>query len=269
MEEQRAIAVSPRHQVRLASEYLPLLDRPPARDFVVHVIENRQANGLPLMLAELVIAGYETRQQFPLAQTYPLHFRKTYFTARLHSDPREEFAHAKQASALFTRLPAPIGSTQTELRCCFIPGRTYSNVTPFQPESEDANLRCTRDLPLATAAGLWRLLEEAFLMLRALHTGGLSHGDAQLSNFIVSPAPLEVLLVDFEASLSREQTDSGTWTKRCASDLEPLLHEALLLQASLGRQPGELAELSFAAADRLFRDPQRLLRYVERGEAVS
>ena len=269
MEEQRAIAVSPRHQVRLASEYLPLLDRPPARDFVVHVIENRQANGLPLMLAELVIAGRETRHQYPLAQTYPLHFRKTYFSARLHNDPREEFAHAKRASTLVPLLPAPIGSTPTELRCCFIPGRTYNHLSPFQPESEDSNLRNARDLALATAAGLWRLLEEAFSQLRTLHAGGLSHGDAQLSNFIVSPAPLEVILIDFEAALAREQTDSGTWTKRCAADLEPLLHEALLLQANLGRQPGDLGELSFAAADRLFKDPKRILRYVERGEEVS
>ena len=35
----------------------------------------------------IVIAGQETRSEFPLAATYPLHFRKTYFPGRLHGDP--------------------------------------------------------------------------------------------------------------------------------------------------------------------------------------
>lgn len=263
MEEHRAIAVSPRHQIRLASEYLPLIDRAPSRDFVVHVIEQRTANGLPLMSAEIVIASAAIREQFPLARTYPLHFRKTYSSARLHNDPQLELELAAKASEI-AALPPPIGASPSELRTCFIPGRAYKRVSPFDAHDEEANMGRTRDLPLIVAAGLWRMLEEAHRLLTRLHEGGLSHGDAALQNFIVSPSPLEVILVDYEAARLRESMDAATWHKRCAADFEPMLYEAMLLQAAIGAQPGPLAELSRTQAPKLFRDSMRVLRYVDK-----
>ena len=262
MEEHRAIAVSPRHEVRLDIEYCSLIERAPRRDFVVHVIERREANGLPLMAAEIVIAGTETRSQFPLAAEYPLHFRKTYFAARLHGDTRREFECAAKAAEL-ALLPGPIGHTQDEIRCCLIPGSCYRQLTPFDPEAEDANLRNAGALPLAAAAGLWRLAEEAYRQLRVLHSGGLAHGDAVLQNIIVCPAPLEVVLIDFETAVMREQTAAETWRKCCVSDFEALLREACFLQARLGRQHGDLAEHAWDAAPELFRDAARLRRHVE------
>ncbi|MET0386113.1 MAG: hypothetical protein ABW321_09160, partial [Polyangiales bacterium] len=261
MEEFRAIAVSPHHQIRLAREYLPMIDRAPATDFVVHVIEQRQANNAPLMSAEIVIAGAQTRERYPLAKTYPLHFRKTYFAARLHGDPRVEHEHAQRASEL-AQLPPPIGATYDQIRTCFIPGRPYRLHSPFEANEEVANLRRVRDVPVATAAGLWHLLEAAYHLLRTLHAGGLSHGDAQLQNFIVSTAPLEVVLVDFEAAKTREQVDDeASWNSRCATDLMPVLQEALLLQASLGRQAGQMADHALAQAPTLFKDAARVTRY--------
>lgn len=268
MDDRRTIAVSPRHQIRLASEYLPLIDRAPARDFVVHVIEHRHANGMPLMSAEIVIASAAIRERFPLARTYPLHFRKTYSNVRLHNDPQIELEHAAFASTL-AQLPPPIGASPNELRTCFIPGRVYRVLSPFDPHDEDASVRATRDLSLATAIGLWRLLEEAHRLLTRLHAGGLSHGDPQLQNFIVSPAPAEMVLVDFEAARRRDSMDEAAWTKRCAADLTPLLHEANLLQAALGKQPGELAELARDRAKALFRDGERVLRYMERQHELA
>jgi len=155
------------------------------------------------------------------------------------------------------------------VRHCFIPGRPYKKLSPFDQDGEDQNLRRARDLHLATAAGLWRLLEEAHALLVKLHDGGLTHGDTQLQNFIVSPAPLEVIMIDFEASETRESADDATWTKRCTADFMPLLHEALLLQVTLGRQVGTLADHACERAPELFRDAKRAMRYVEQLEEIA
>ena len=60
MDESRPIAVSPRHTVLLAKELTSLIDKPKREDFVVRTWARREANGLPLMAAELVIAGEES-----------------------------------------------------------------------------------------------------------------------------------------------------------------------------------------------------------------
>jgi hypothetical protein len=262
MEDHRWIAVSPRHHVRLASEYILLLDSAPARDFVVHVIEKREANGLPLMSAEIVIAGAPTRSRYPLAATYPLHFRKTYFAARLHGDPGVEFERSSQGSAL-TGAPPPIGFTNNEFRSCLVPGEPYSRLSPFDEDSEDSNLRRAANVPLASAAGLWRLAEETYHQLLGLHAGGLCHGDAALQNVIVCPSPLEVILIDFEAAQPREGMDEAAWAASCEKDFVPLLKEVTFLQASLGRQQGSLADRALAAAPKLFRDAARLQRAID------
>jgi hypothetical protein len=262
MEDHRWIAVSPRHRVRLAGEYLLLLDRAPRRDFVVHTIEKREANGLPLMSADIVIAGAPTRQQYPLAATYPLHFRKTYFAARLHADPRIEYERSLQAGELLG-LPPPIGYTGDVFRTCLIPGSPYRRLTPFAEDAEESNLWRARDLTLASAAGLWRLAEEACRQLSTLHASGLAHGDAELQNFIVCPAPLELVTIDFEAAVQRDAFDDAGWQTRCALDYAPLLKEAIFLQAALGRQRGDLADKAWAACPQLFRDPERVSRAVE------
>jgi hypothetical protein len=229
---------------------------------VVHVIEKREANGLPLMLAEIVIAGAQTRAQFPLAVAYPLHFKKTYFAARMHGDPKLEFEFGARASEILQIAP-PIGYARNEVRCCLVPGSCYRQLSPFDPDSEDTSLRRARDVQLAAAAGLWRLAEEAYDQLQRLHAGGMSHGDAALQNFIVCPAPLEIVLIDFEASLLRDQTEAEIWERRCKADFEPILREAVFLQACLGMQKSALAEHAWRAAPGLFRDAARLRRAVE------
>ncbi|HKU37522.1 MAG TPA: hypothetical protein VJR89_05225 [Polyangiales bacterium] len=262
MDDQRWIAVSPRHKVRLASEYQLLLEHPPQRDFVVRTIEQREANGLPLMAAEIVIAGAQTRREYALAEQYPLHFRKTYFAGRLHGDPRIEYEASVLASHL-VGLPPPIGYTGQVYRSCLVPGSPYSRLSPFDLDSEDSSLRRCDSLPLAAAAGLWRLAEEAWQMLEQLHAGGLAHGDAELQNFVVCTAPLEVVLIDFETAVRREDVDEAAWKACCAKDRGPLLKQAIFLQAVLGRQPGEYADQAWDAAPRLFRDAARLRRAID------
>ena len=267
MDASRPIAVSPRHTVLLAKELCPLVEKAPRQDFVVRTWARREANGLPLMAAELVIAGAETRQAHPAAETYPLHFRKTYFPARLHDDPQVEFELHLLASQL-SRTPPPIGYTTTVFRSCLIPGQSYARLTPFGGEPPENNIAKAQKLSLATAAGLWRLAEEALAQLLMLQDGGLAHGDTELHNIIVCPAPLEPVLVDFEAAIRRDTIEPAAWDARCARDLEPLLREAVYLQCALGRQSSQLGELSWSRLAALFRSPERFRQAIERQAEV-
>jgi hypothetical protein len=262
VDEARAIAVSPRHTVLLAMELYPLVTKPQWQDFVVRTRARREANGMPLMAAELVIAGQETRKSHPLAATYPLHFRKTYFPGRLHGDPQVEYEQHLLASRL-SSTPPPIGYTANTFRSCLVPGQSYNRLTPFGGEPPENNIGKAQQLPLATAAGLWRLAEESLAQLLLLQEGGLAHGDAELHNIIVCPAPLEPILIDFEAAAQRDTLAGAEWESRCKKDLQPLLREAVYLQCALGRQEGPLGERSSDQLGELFRSPERFQRAIE------
>jgi hypothetical protein len=257
------VPVSPRHSVRLAQEYIAVVERPQRADFVIRTITRSQANGLPLMSAEVVVAGAETRAEFPLAEKYPVHFRKTYFPGRLHGDPALEFARHKDASEIID-VPPPIGFREREFRACLLPGTHFHALSPFQGEPEDIHLRQARDLPLDAAAGQWKLTELAFESLRALHRGGMVHGDAVLKNFIVCASPLEILPIDFESSVRREGLSETDWEQRTQADLDPMLTHAIFLLCALGSQPGDLAEAALAQIDRLLRSPERFRLAIER-----
>jgi hypothetical protein len=262
MSSGRLIPVSQRHSVMLAEEYCHLIDRIPDRDCVVRTLVHRESGGLPLMSAELVIAGKEARRQFPLADEFPLHFRKTYYPGRLHGDPGAEFENHQRAADLIG-VPPPIGHWPKGFRACFYPGKSYNRLSPFGVEPEDANIPVARKLDLAKAAGLWKLLEEAHGNVLKLHEGGLAHGDLELHNFIVASAPLEVLIIDFENAVLRE-VDPGLWETKRRADLEQILREAIFLQCCLGRQPSALGEAAWQAVDVLLKAPDRFRREIER-----
>lgn len=256
MDEEELVRVSPRHTVRLASEYALWVRKAPNKDFVVRTIMRREANGLPLVSADIVIAGTETRAKFELAAEFPLHFRKTYYPGRLHGDPKHEFDRQTEASALIG-IPPPIGYGPDVFRSCLLPGTPYNRLSPFGGEPDESNLVKARKLPLASAAGLFHLLASAFDSLQRLHEGGLRHGDAELHNLIVCPSPLELLLIDFEAAETRATVGEAAWPQRCADDFTPLLKEAVYLQCSLGPQPGLLADMARQRLDQLFKNPDR------------
>jgi hypothetical protein len=256
MDEEELVRVSPRHVVRLASEYALWVRKAPSKDFVVRTIMSREANGLPLVSADIVIAGAETRARFELAKEFPLHFRKTYYPGRLHGDPKHEFDRQTEASASIG-IPPPIGYGPDVFRSCLLPGTPYNRLSPFGGEPDENNLVKARKLPLASAAGLFHLLSSAFDSLHRLHLDGLRHGDAELHNLIVCPSPLELLLIDFEAAETRAMVGDAAWPQRCADDFTPLLKEAVYLQCSLGPQPGPLADMARQRLDRLFKNPDR------------
>ncbi|HMJ15910.1 MAG TPA: hypothetical protein VK524_31050, partial [Polyangiaceae bacterium] len=227
----------------------------PQQDFVVRTLAKREAGTLLLMTGEIVIAGADTRGDHPLANVYPLHFRKTYFPGRLHGDPKHEYDSHMRASELIG-LPQPVGHGPRTFRSCLIPGTPYNRLSPFGAEPEESNIGAAHKLALTSAAGLWRMLEEAFQHLTRLHAGGLTHGDPELHNFIVSPSPLELVLIDFEAAATK--ADLGErFMARCAQDLLPLLRESVFVQCALGRQSGALAELCWQRMDELFKAPDR------------
>jgi hypothetical protein len=260
-DEDQLVEVSPRHSVTVGPEYAAWIRRAPRQDFVVRTILKREANGMPLMAADIVIAGEETRGNYPLAEKFPLHFRKTYYPGRLHGDPRQERDRQNEAAEILG-IPPAIGATHQIFRSCFLPGTPYHRLSPFGIEPEEANLALAEKLGLPTAAGLWRLLHEAFDSLSRLHAAELSHGDLELHNLVVCPSPLECILIDFEAAARKDELSEAEFAKRKQSDFLPMLREAIFLQCALGPQTGPLAEMARARIAESFKRPERFLEEI-------
>ena len=265
--EQMMVRVSPRHELLLAPEYAQLVRYAPEHDFVMRTITRREANGLQLMSAEMVIAGKDTRKEFPLAAEYPMHFRKTYYPGRLRGDPSVEFANQRKASEILDA-PPPIGFTKDTFRSCFVPGKPYSRLTPFGIEPVENNVQVAEEINLATAVGLWWLCGQAFGQLNKLHDAGLVHGDMELHNIAVSPSPAEAVLIDFELAKWKQEVAEAEWSKLVKADFTELLKEAVYLQCALGRQPGPLADMAMARIGELFPSPGRFERHIRRQAAA-
>ncbi|MBE2181531.1 MAG: hypothetical protein IAE97_13780 [Chthoniobacterales bacterium] len=265
--EQMMLAVSPRHELLLPPEYAQLVRYAPEHDFVMRTITRREANGLQLMSAEMVIAGKDTRKAFPLAEKYPMHFRKSYFPGRLRGDPSVEFAHQQRASEILDA-PPPIGWTEDTFRSCFVPGKPYSRLTPFGIEPVENNVGVAEELNLAMAVGLWWLCCQAFDQLCRLHAAGMGHGDMELHNIAVAPAPAEAVLIDFELARERSELSDAEWEKLVRADFTELLREAVYLQCALGRQPGPLADMAMERIAELFPSPGRFERHIRRQAAA-
>jgi hypothetical protein len=255
------VQVSPRHVVTVDDDYAALIKRAPQQDYVVRTLAKRMAGDTPLMSGELVIAGQATRQAYPLAAAYPLHFRKTYYPGRLRGDTEGEFARHSEASQILG-IPPPIGFAGGTFRSCLLPGRPFDQLAPFGSEPEDSNIKHADKLPLASAAGMWLLAERALLVLQTLHTEGMTHGDAELHNFIVCAAPVDIIPIDFDMATRRESLDQAQWVERCDKDLENLLKLAIYLQCALGAQSTPLGELSRERIGRLFTRPAPFLRAI-------
>jgi hypothetical protein len=262
-----SVPVSPRHAVSVDDDFWALIQRAPQQDYVVRTLAKRMAGDMPLMSGDLVIASYATRQAFPLAATYPLHFRKTYYPGQLRGDPKGEFERHTLASEVLG-IPPPIGHFQGTFRSCLLPGKPFDTLSPFGSEPEESNLRHAEKLPFASAVGLWLLAEQMLGTLTTLHRAGLTHGDAELHNFIVCSAPVEVVPIDFDMAVQRSSVDDAEWERRCAEELEPLLKVAVYLQCALGPQAGPLGELSLQRLDGLFQRPDAFKRAIGDGNAL-
>jgi hypothetical protein len=257
------VKVSPRHSVSVDEDYFGMIQRAPQQDFVVRTLAKQMAGETLLMSGELVIAGRATRDKFPLAVDYPLHFRKTYWPGRLRGDPSIEFERHTQASEILG-IPPPIGHAGPTFRSCLLPGQPFDRVlAPFGSEPEDSNVRHADKLTLASAAGMWLLAERIMTLLTTLQAAGFTHGDAELHNFIVCSAPVDVLPIDFDMAVLRDAVSAEVWQERCDRDLEPLLKVAVYLQCALGAQPGALGVLSRSRLSGLFSRSEPFRRAID------
>jgi hypothetical protein len=94
------------------------------------------------------------------------------------------------------------------------------------------------------------------------------HGDMELHNIAVSPAPAEAVLIDFELAKWQKDLEPAAWEKATRADMAELLKEAVFLQCALGRQPGALADLAMERIAELFASPGRFERTIRRQASV-
>jgi len=236
------VNLTPAHKVDLSPEFEELVVHAPIQDVVIRTIARKSANFQPLVQSELVIAGEQTRMDFPQAQIYPVHFRKTYYPTALHPHPEKEFTRHERASQILN-VPPPIGATWNEFRSCFIPGQMFSKISPFGVEPPMANLRIARDTSPAALIGMWYLLEDLYKQVTALHLSGMCHGDLFLHNVVIPHSPIGLYLIDFEQAIILEElNDPSKWEALCQQDLNELLKHAIWVQCGLGYQEGPLAD---------------------------
>jgi len=184
------------------------------------------------MTAELVIAGEETRRLYR-AQTYPFIFARP-------TSPAGCTATARRIRATAAGLRARHHASAYRVRCQRIPqlpdpGQAYGRLSPFGANPGEQHPQ-GQQLPIVSAAGLWRLAEEALEQLLRLHDGGLAHGDAELQTSS-SAGAARAHPDRLRGGGPPGSHDGAAWDTRCALDLEPLLREAVFLQCALGRQP--------------------------------
>ena len=258
MDEPELIKVSPRHSVRLAQEYSHLIGRAPQRDFVVRNLVRRDANGLPLMTAELVIAGRETRERFPLASLYPLHFRKTYFPGRFHADPETEFQRHSRAVESIHCLRPLAGRARRSA-----PVFSRANLTP--PVA--LRRRAGREQPGARAGNSDSRLPPLAARKKLLFNSRRFMKAASRTATWNCTTSSSVRAIGVGAHRLRQccgtrKRRPRAWEKGCARDFTQLLREAVFLQCALGRQPGPLADLAWQRMDEFLKAPERFRREI-------
>lgn len=245
------VSLSPRHHAQLIPELAYLITSPPDHDMVIRTVSRKLSNGMPLIQGHLVIAGKDTLDAYPLARSFPVHFRKTYYPTAFHPPATLEFAKHEKISTIID-VPPPIGATRNCFRSCFIPGIPLSRISPFGVEPQDQNLAVAARTDAGLLIGLWSLLEQVERQLRALHERGMAHGDLFLHNVIVSRSPIAICLIDFEQAIERKMDSTDEeWSKIVFRDLEEVLRHALWVQSGLGGQPGSLGDRSRAHAGEL------------------
>lgn len=248
------IPLSALHSIEIAEPLRHLLVKPQERDFpLISIARKLGPDGRELVHMELVIAGRQTRETFPLAQRYPVHFLKSYHPWSFHGDPAVEFENTRIAAQILGS-PEPIGFDSNSFRTAFIPGKALSKLSPFTDvEPAERCLGIAQQTAPATLVGLWKLAEEAFTQVELLHAHNFFHRDLELHNIIVCTAPLRIFLIDYESS---ERAFVGPEEYRDElgfKDLAELLRLAIFLQSGLGHQTGPLAVASLEALPRLFR----------------
>ena len=252
--ENSQVPLSPLHSIEIAESLRDLLVHPRGKDFPIRRIARKAGpDGRELVQMELVIAGRQTRDAFPLAQQYPVHFLKSYHPWSFHGDPGVEFENHRAAAAILG-MPEPIGFDRHTFRTSFLPGKPLSKLSPFTDvEPQERCLGIAQETHPAILIGLWKLAEGVFSQIQKLHERNFFHRDLELHNIIVCTAPIQVFLIDFESAEPSFQGSEQEREELRLRDLSELFRLAIYLQSGLGRQEGPLAQASLAALPGLFR----------------
>jgi len=245
------IELSPYHQIALAPAWEALGDNPPDRDQVIRTLSRKMLNEQPLIQGDLVYAGMDTKVEFPLAEKYPVHFRKTYYPGAFHKPPQREYDHHLQISSILD-VPPPIGATKNTFRSCLIPGTPMDRLSPFGVEPLEQNIALAEKTDTLSLIGLWNLFETLNEQISRLHQAGLAHGDLFLHNIIVPSSPVGIFLIDFEMAVEKKNVAKEVWEKARQADLEELHRSAVYIQCGLGKQTSPLAETSLSRLSELF-----------------
>ncbi|MCF6313376.1 MAG: hypothetical protein L3J39_13085 [Verrucomicrobiales bacterium] len=258
------IELSPYHQIELAPAWEALRDNPPDHDQVIRTISRKMLNDNPLIQGDLVYAGHDTKAEFPLAEEYPVHFRKTYYPGAFHKPPQQEYDHHLQISKILD-IPAPIGATPKTFRSCLIPGSPLNKLSPFGVEPLDHNIAVAEEQTTTSLIGLWNLLETLNQQITLLHQAGIAHGDLFFHNAIVPSSPIGVFLIDFELAIEKGKVEEDVWEKARLSDLEELHRTATYIQCGLGKQTSALAQASLSRLPELFdKNASRFQKAIDR-----
>ena len=258
------IELSQYHQIELAPAWEALRDNPPDRDQVIRTVSRKMLNDQPLIQGDLVFAGMDTKAKFPLAEKYPVHFRKTYYPGAFHQPPQREYDHHLQIADILD-VPPPIGATKNSFRSCMIPGTPLNRISPFGMDPLERNISVAEDCDTSSLIGMWGLFETVHDQISKLHAAGLAHGDLFLHNIIISSSPIGVFLIDFELAVEKKEISEEEWRKACSADFEELHRAAIYVQCGLGKQSGPLAETSLAHLKQLFGDiAERFKKSVDR-----
>lgn len=248
------VPLSPFHSIEVAESLRYLLERPREKDFALRSIARKEGpDGRELVQMQLVVAGRQTRDAFPLAERYPIHFVKSYHPWSFHGDPKVEYENHAAAAAILGA-PEPIGFDANTIRSAFLPGKPLSRLSPFtNVEPQESCLGIAQQADPAALIGLWKLAEEAYAQVQKLHAKNFFHRDLELHNLIVCTAPVCVFLIDFESAERDFQGSDEERQELQFKDEAELLRLAIYLQSGLGYQSGPLAEASLSALPKLFR----------------
>jgi hypothetical protein len=260
------------HFKALKSHHAGIIQDPPFQDTLVSVIYRDMQEDRPAVTGALVIAGTQTRHNFPNTNKEPLHFVKIYHPgARTNTQTEYDRTAKVAASTKLSCFPTPLGAKcmhhspfgiddnqvlqiqpTDELntyRSKVIPGVTLSVISPlpkghYLPDSISEEMLATSNkASSASLHKLWDGLEAAYADMKELHAAGCVHCDGHRHNllFVNQGATLKPCFIDYETARFKEDMEEEEWKRRVDDDFDDLYREAIVLQhTQLGPQTSDL-----------------------------
>ena len=220
-----------------------LLENPPEEDTPLHIIYQT-----PYVLGEVVLAGKKTRQNHPLAQFYPIHFKKTYLKkmSRWETSPTHEAQQSHKVWKHFEEeanmpkanqqphVPLPIGGDAMTYRSQLLEAKSLGALSPINSNGSPQEilkqiLKAKKDY--GSVKKLWTGLESLNDQINTLHSGGFLHNDLHKENLMINEmgeTPIGCL-IDFETTEEDERFNTLEWQTATKDDKRYFLKESCLI----------------------------------------